>query len=264
MSNERPGPNGKYPAELKFDRNINITPDHLFAEAIPKRSKQVLYVSGPMRGQDDYHYPEFNALAQYLRTQDYGDVKNPADNYPGEAPGTHTYAEYMRLDIASVLASTGIVLMPGWQKSEGAKFEATIARLLGLTFYEAKLKSAAPDHDSVPDPASPLCWRIQMIDTPKDIVDSDGIEAQARALVYGDRNESYGPPSHDFECTGRKWAATLSAHTGTTIPDIPPVIVAIMMADLKSSRMANNPEHLDSRIDLIGYTLCADRIITGK
>jgi hypothetical protein len=212
--------------------------------------KETLYLSGPMRGFENYNYPVFNTLAEQLRDAGFT-VHNPAENFPNEEPGTRTYSEYMRLDIASVLNSTGIVLMPGWERSEGAKFEATTARLIGLKFYLARLDETHT-------------WFLEAIDAPKNIVDSDGIEAIARALVYGDRNETYGPPGHDFECTGRKWAATLSAHTGTHIPDIPPVIVAIMMTDLKMSRMASNPEHLDSRVDGIGYILCADRIITDK
>lgn len=216
------------------------------------KNQEVLYLSGPlpMRGFENYNYPVFNGLATKLRSQGYK-VINPAENFPDEPPGQRKYSEYMQLDLVSVLNSTGIVLMPGWEKSEGAKFEANTARLLEHDFYLAQL-----DADGE--------WYLEQIDIPDKIVDSDGIEAKARALVYGDRNESYGPPDHDFECTGRKWAATLSAYTGTHIEDIPPVIVAIMMVDLKASRMAHNPEHLDNRVDGIGYFLCADRIIEGK
>lgn len=218
-----------------------------------KKSKEILYLSGPMRGFPDYNYPVFNELAEKLRSPELGfHVINPAENFPGEEPGARKYSEYMRLDIASVLNANGIVLMPGWEKSEGAKFEANIARLLEHNFYLANRNEVGE-------------WCLEQIDIPdRFISDNEGIEAIARSLVYGDRNESYGPPDHDFRCTGRKWAATLSAHTGSDIPDIPPVIVAIMMVDLKMSRMANNPEHLDNRVDGIGYLLCADRIIEGK
>ena len=40
--------------------------------------------------------------------------------------------------------------------------------------------------------------------------------------------------------------------------------LSVMLMDLKTSRLARNPTHRDSRVDVIGYALCHDRIITGK
>ncbi len=203
------------------------------------------YIAGPMRGFPNYNYDTFNAVAKVARAQNW-EVHNPAENFSGEQ-GLE-WGVYMRHDVGLLLKCNAIILLPGWEKSEGARLEVACAKAFGLIFHEAFLEDLQNN------------WLIRKLDEPPAV--SNGIEAIARKLVYGDRNESYGPPAHDFECTGRKWAATLSAHLGKHFDDIPPEIVSVMMMDLKTSRLGSNPTHYDSRVDVIGYALCHDRIVT--
>lgn len=62
-----------------------------------------------------------------------------------------------------------------------------------------------------------------------------------------DRNKLYGDPLPLHRAIGRKWGATLG------ISDIPPETVAMMMADLKSCRLAYDSSNADSWIDYLGY-----------
>ena len=86
-----------------------------------------------------------------------------------------------------------------------------------------------------------------------------GIEKIAHSLVYGKRNQDYGPPTKDFTRTGKIWGAMLEDwEPGTPIS---PEMVALMMAALKVSRLCETPDHFDSRVDTIGYVLTLDRVI---
>lgn len=220
-----------------------------------KTKKEIIYISGPMRGLPGHNYPAFNALAKKLRDTGY-EVLNPAENFGGDQG--RKYEEYMQLDLQHVLDADSIALLPGWSDSEGARDEAKTALVTGKKFYTAIMTGSPGPYSADPD-----SWSIQEIAQPAKIT-SPGIDAEARRLVYGDRNADYGPPVMDFACTGKKWAATLSAYFGKMIDDIPPEIVSVMMMDLKTSRLAHKPAHYDSRVDVIGYALCHDRVITGK
>jgi hypothetical protein len=75
------------------------------------------------------------------------------------------------------------------------------------------------------------------------------ILTQADQLINGDRNNQYGEPHQDFTRTARMWTAYLGRH-------IEPHDVAALMALLKLSRIAWQPDKQDSWIDLAGYAAC--------
>lgn len=237
------------PGEPELNGGTNITaksPVHVTGPSV--------YIAGPMTGFEEHNYPLFNALATYLRDEGFV-VRNPAENFGGDQ--TRKLYEYIELDLEMVMDTEGIVLMPGWRDSEGSRMEATVAKALNHKFYEARLADG-----EICDLTDPAAWTVEPVDAPAS-TESEGIESEARALVWGKRNVQYGPPALDFTCVGRKWAATLSAHAQTHINDIPPEIVAVMLTDLKTARQARTPEHRDSRIDAVGYQLCLDRIVRG-
>jgi len=105
------------------------------------------------------------------------------------------------------------------------------------------------------------------------------IADEASRLVYGDRQASYGHPASDFMATGRIAAAIIGRWLESEgwslrhpnfdtdgpvfMPDIPPEIVALLMTAVKLSRQSGNPKR-DNLVDLIGYTLCAQRILDGE
>jgi hypothetical protein len=96
----------------------------------------------------------------------------------------------------------------------------------------------------------------------------------AEQLVNRDRNNSYGDPNQDFARTSAYWNIHLFAvinrklleagHVVALDPVVESVLhditdawdVGLMMGQLKDSRMAWNPGHLDGPADKIGYTLC--------
>lgn len=99
-----------------------------------------VYLAGPMSGYAEHNFPAFDAAAADLRSRGF-EVISPADlsreiGVQGKDDGTidhQAYATCMRQDIEALLQVQGVVCLPGWQKSRGAKFEVHLAQLLGLT-----------------------------------------------------------------------------------------------------------------------------------
>lgn len=81
---------------------------------------------------------------------------------------------------------------------------------------------------------------------------------EAEKLTCGDRNNDYGPPTQDFQRT----ADLLNAlgykriDAADTVLDILPSDVAIMIAQVKVSRLMHSRGKRDSWVDLAGYAGC--------
>jgi hypothetical protein len=87
-----------------------------------------LYLAGPMSGLPDLNFPAFHAAAASLRSLGH-EVVNPAEVNPDP---TMQWADAMRADIPELVKCEAIALLPGWQKSRGARLEAHIAMELGM------------------------------------------------------------------------------------------------------------------------------------
>lgn len=90
-----------------------------------------IYCAGPMRGYDNFNFPAFNVAAEELRALGW-DVVNPVDINPD--PNT-PYAECMRKDIEQLLTCDSIYMLTGWEKSQGATLEHSIALSLEFDIY---------------------------------------------------------------------------------------------------------------------------------
>mgnify|MGYP005861256877 CR=1 FL=1 len=88
-------------------------------------------------------------------------------------------------------------------------------------------------------------------DEPRDV--REFIAAEALRLVAGPRATDYGPVEENFERVARFWTAYLQ-NTGRNVV-LGSSDVAPMMRMLKEARLCGNDDHLDSFIDLVGYTL---------
>lgn len=89
-----------------------------------------LYLSGPMTGIPELNFPAFNAAAARLRASGY-EVTNPAEMDAAD-PAPLTWEQYLRRDIRALLDCEAIALLPGWEKSRGAKLEKHVAEALGM------------------------------------------------------------------------------------------------------------------------------------
>jgi hypothetical protein len=77
--------------------------------------------------------------------------------------------------------------------------------------------------------------------------------AEATKIVSHDRNKAYGNPEDNFRNIADYWNVynNQKPHIGTNSMD-----VAIMMMLMKIARLATNPMHRDSLLDIAGYAAC--------
>ena len=91
------------------------------------------YISGPMSNMPDFNRQAFInkgaelALAGRL-------VVNPVHN---GMPAESEWHEHMRADIAMLMRCDTIHMLPGWQRSRGARLELHIAMELGMAIEGA-------------------------------------------------------------------------------------------------------------------------------
>lgn len=112
---------------------------------LPEKGSK-LYVAGPMTGKEDWNFPLFFAVSDALRAMGY-EPNNPAENDGPDVVtavahanemhrrGTHSWADYMKRDVIRLVSCDGLVVLPGWQSSRGAKLEVGLARDLEMPVW---------------------------------------------------------------------------------------------------------------------------------
>ena len=106
-----------------------------------------LYIAGPMRGYPQHNFPAFHTAAKkWGNNPAIGTVYNPAkmdedDGFIGTSvslDGKDHLKACMQRDLMAVLKSDAMVMLHGWEKSDGARVEHSLAVYLGLViFYES-------------------------------------------------------------------------------------------------------------------------------
>ncbi|MGL4755864.1 MAG: DUF4406 domain-containing protein [Aeromonadaceae bacterium] len=90
----------------------------------------IIYVAGPMSGIKDHNRPLFNMVAAELTEQGHG-VLNPATLPDGLSQG-----QYMQICLPMVAVADELVMLPGWERSEGAYIEFLLAKKSGKTIRD--------------------------------------------------------------------------------------------------------------------------------
>ncbi len=81
---------------------------------------------------------------------------------------------------------------------------------------------------------------------------------EAKEIIYGDRENTYGHPAKNLYVISKMWQAYL--YSKDIACHLTPQDVAAMMVLLKVARFGNDPTHRDSVVDGIGYFALIDRI----
>ena len=103
------------------------------ADSAPVKPK--VYIAGPMRGLPFLNYPAFHLAAMRLRDSGYI-VLNPSELESFFGPNGQIH-DLIRRDVHVIVNELkppidGIVLLPGWEKSVGARAEKHLAEWCGL------------------------------------------------------------------------------------------------------------------------------------
>src|SRR6266700_7527506 len=99
-----------------------------------------IYLAGPMRGVPMFNFPAFHEAAARLRAQGH-EVFSPAEKdaeagQDGTKPAL-TISHYMAIDLPEVCRADAVVLLPGWEKSQGATIEIAVGRAVGKQILDA-------------------------------------------------------------------------------------------------------------------------------
>lgn len=93
---------------------------------------------------------------------------------------------------------------------------------------------------------------VSIYEDPPGTKTKPSLTTEAEAIIYGDREATYGDPSKNLRAIAAMWSAYLGTEvTATQVCD--------MMVLLKVARLKNTPQHRDSMVDIIGYTLLKER-----
>lgn len=112
------------------------------------------YLAGPMRGFPDFNFPAFKVAAAELRARGYN-IVSPAEKDEAEgfdwtgASGSQEDLDNASFDLVATLqadiaivadtACHGVICLPGWENSSGARAETAFAWAIGkrvLRYFE--------------------------------------------------------------------------------------------------------------------------------
>lgn len=107
----------------------------------------LIYLSGPITGIENGNRTAFARAAAMLQQAGYM-VKNPHDIFCEPAPQDHNqllayWQRAMRADIRALVDCDRIAMLPGWEKSEGARLEHFVAGKLGIGAIYMQWEAAA-------------------------------------------------------------------------------------------------------------------------
>jgi hypothetical protein len=129
--------------------------DYLFGGKGTKKMDRNIkyYLAGPMTGRPQFNYPLFDSVAEQLRgwgleifspaEMDIDEVRDEAmANMTGDMPETNeisgeTWGDFLARDVKLIADELGgIILLPEWDTSRGARLEAFVALNCGYPAYE--------------------------------------------------------------------------------------------------------------------------------
>jgi hypothetical protein len=101
-----------------------------------------VYLSGPMTGVEDFNRPQFQEAAAGLRKQGYT-VIVPGEEETYDAAEAAAWALgkqkrefYLSRDIDWIQeVADVVVVLPGWEESEGSKLEVLVAQAIGVPVF---------------------------------------------------------------------------------------------------------------------------------
>lgn len=106
------------------------------------------YLSGPISGDIAGNQRKFMEACQLLRSRGYS-ILSPVEVTEVlelQEPGPRDWVWYMRRDIEAMMSDEveGIIMLPGWEASRGARTELALAKSLSFrcfTYEEALTRS---------------------------------------------------------------------------------------------------------------------------
>lgn len=102
------------------------------------REHEHVYLAGPMRGLPEFNFPAFREAAADLRARGHlvtspAEMDEELDGFDGKGNVEPLpFQDYMARDLPAVCAADAVVVLPGWQRSQGAQLEVYVAETVGI------------------------------------------------------------------------------------------------------------------------------------
>lgn len=102
-----------------------------------------VYIAGPMTGIEAHNFPAFYEAEERLLAAGFDPV-NPArmdEELDGFRPTEDTampHEHYMERDLPAVLDCDAVAVLPGWERSRGARNEVGVALMVGREIIDAR------------------------------------------------------------------------------------------------------------------------------
>lgn len=126
-----------------------------------KTTLRSAYLAGPMRGIEDYNFPEFRKQTAWLRGLGWTvfspaerDEQDPDIDHEVDVAGwqgSRGLDYFMAYDLKAVCEMDAVICLPGWENSQGARLETVTAVEVGHPVFV--ISRSASDHrylESVP------------------------------------------------------------------------------------------------------------------
>jgi hypothetical protein len=124
-----------------------------------------LYLAGPMSGIPQFNYPEFHRVAAILREDGYEVMSPPEEDEPEVQEAAMASPDGYLLGLpltwghflAKAVRALGdggfdaVVVLPGWEKSRGARLETFVGRMAGSHIVRPTLVTKPVSLHLVPD-----------------------------------------------------------------------------------------------------------------
>lgn len=94
------------------------------------------YLAGPMSGHENHNFPAFVEFTKKWREKGFV-VISPMEMSGLPEHGSQTWADHMRRDVRLELECDVLVLMSGWESSNGARWEVYNALNLSMPIYDS-------------------------------------------------------------------------------------------------------------------------------
>lgn len=105
------------------------------------------YVAGPMTGLPRFNFDAFDEATAQLRDAGFA-VASPAEvsrnqgvdpEMPAEEVDDEFVQRLMRVDLCLVMEADFLFMLPGWERSRGARCEAQVARAIGTPVFDHEM-----------------------------------------------------------------------------------------------------------------------------
>lgn len=92
-----------------------------------------VFISGPISKRLDTYKAEFEGAAEAISLVGHIPLN------PATLPLGMTQADYMRITLAMLQSADVIMMLPGWQESDGARLERAYATYIGIPIVDYKV-----------------------------------------------------------------------------------------------------------------------------